>query len=214
MKKRFKLITTVASLCLAVALMAFGVYAASTSTVTVASKVSFEAQVDVEWTWKVVSGANNVEETARTVKTATKAQGSSEADIEWNGDDGETTFPTAVEFYPENGNIVVYEFTCVNKSTTAAHVDVTATFSAPASGANWTVAYFVDGATSGTANSDTSGWGSHTIAATGEEGDSVTFRVEFTLISAGAEVFAGEEGGAPAETAFEIQFVAAPGEAE
>lgn len=41
MKKRAKIITTVASLCLAVALMAFGVYAATQVTLSITSEVSF-----------------------------------------------------------------------------------------------------------------------------------------------------------------------------
>lgn len=44
MKRKFKLITSVASLCLAVALMAFGVYAASKPTVTINGTVSFSAE--------------------------------------------------------------------------------------------------------------------------------------------------------------------------
>lgn len=43
MKRKFKLITSVASLCLAVALMAFGVYAATAPSVTVNGSVSFTA---------------------------------------------------------------------------------------------------------------------------------------------------------------------------
>ena len=41
MKKKVKLFTTIASLCLAVALMAFGVYAASTVTYTVNGTVAY-----------------------------------------------------------------------------------------------------------------------------------------------------------------------------
>ena len=41
MKKRAKIITTIASLCLAVALLAFGVYAAANVTLNVTSKVKF-----------------------------------------------------------------------------------------------------------------------------------------------------------------------------
>lgn len=41
MKRKTKIITTIASLCLAVALMAFGVYAATTVTLGVVSKVEF-----------------------------------------------------------------------------------------------------------------------------------------------------------------------------
>ena len=43
MKKKVKLFSTIASLCLAVALMAFGVWAATTSAYTVTSKVQFAA---------------------------------------------------------------------------------------------------------------------------------------------------------------------------
>lgn len=44
MKRKFKLITSVASLCLAIALMAFGVYAASAPKLTVSGTVSFNAE--------------------------------------------------------------------------------------------------------------------------------------------------------------------------
>ena len=43
MKRKFKLLTSVASLCLAVALMAFGVYAATAPKVTISGTVSFNA---------------------------------------------------------------------------------------------------------------------------------------------------------------------------
>lgn len=43
MKKKIKLFSTIASLCLAVALMAFGVWAATTSAYTVKSQVKFAA---------------------------------------------------------------------------------------------------------------------------------------------------------------------------
>ena len=59
MKKRVKLLTTIASLCLAVALMAFGVYAAQTSTLTVSSSVSFTSQVAVTWTLATEGGAGD-----------------------------------------------------------------------------------------------------------------------------------------------------------
>ena len=48
MKKRFKLITTIASLCLAVALMAFGVYAATEASFSVTNRVSFDATANVK----------------------------------------------------------------------------------------------------------------------------------------------------------------------
>ena len=56
MKKRVKLLTTIASLCLAVALMAFGVYAANQATLTLGSTVAFNSDnvavgytVNVAW---------------------------------------------------------------------------------------------------------------------------------------------------------------------
>ena len=52
MKKRVKLLTTIASLCLAVALMAFGVYAAANVTFTTTSTVSFTATTDVFGTFE------------------------------------------------------------------------------------------------------------------------------------------------------------------
>ena len=47
MKKRVKLFTTIASLCMAVALMAFGVYAAKNTTVTVNSTVQYDVGSNV-----------------------------------------------------------------------------------------------------------------------------------------------------------------------
>ena len=48
MKKKVKLFTTIASLCLAVALMAFGVYAATNVTFGVTNEVSFTATANVK----------------------------------------------------------------------------------------------------------------------------------------------------------------------
>ena len=57
MKRKAKIITTIASLCLAVALLAFGVYAATTASLSVTSKVAFEAKdVNVTFTAKVAGG--------------------------------------------------------------------------------------------------------------------------------------------------------------
>ena len=55
MKKGFKLVTTVASLVLAGALLAFGVYAATSSTLTINSTVTFTSEdVQVNVTEMVV----------------------------------------------------------------------------------------------------------------------------------------------------------------
>jgi len=62
MKRKFKLLTSVASLCLAVALMAFGVYAAAKPTVLITGSVTFQAEnvfADVE-VYKYV-GASKIE---------------------------------------------------------------------------------------------------------------------------------------------------------
>ncbi|MBE7074618.1 MAG: hypothetical protein E7376_01380 [Clostridiales bacterium] len=53
--KKFKLFTTIASLCLAVALMAFGVYAASTQTFTVSANVKYDVGDDIAGTATVKS---------------------------------------------------------------------------------------------------------------------------------------------------------------
>ena len=58
MKKNFKLFSTIASLCLAVALMAFGVWAATTASFGITSKVTFAAtDVYVQFTADNYKGA-------------------------------------------------------------------------------------------------------------------------------------------------------------
>lgn len=73
MKRKFKLITSVASLCLAVALMAFGVYAATAPTVTVNGSVSFTAS-NVLASYKVEQDPARTAEAA--AAWATKGEGS------------------------------------------------------------------------------------------------------------------------------------------
>lgn len=62
MKKKVKLITTIASLGLALALMAFGVYAATTASFKVTGTVSFTATAHVECNVSVFESANDLEE--------------------------------------------------------------------------------------------------------------------------------------------------------
>lgn len=75
MKKKVKLFTTIASLCLAVSLMAFGVYAATRAIpANVSGSVSFEASnINGEWTQVKVDLTNGTfaDETAGTTKTIT-----------------------------------------------------------------------------------------------------------------------------------------------
>ena len=77
MKKKVKLFTTIASLCLAVALMAFGVYAATTVTATVSGKITFVATdvdvslVSVKWYAENVKNISNTTKATAAVLSAT-----------------------------------------------------------------------------------------------------------------------------------------------
>ena len=59
MKRKFKLFATLASLCLSVALMAFGVYAATNVTYNVKSTVSFRSQVVGTFSYDVSGGVDD-----------------------------------------------------------------------------------------------------------------------------------------------------------
>lgn len=79
MKKRVKLFTTIASLCLAVALMAFGVYAATQAKFSVSSTVAFESKtvfIDISGT---VAGMANEGDT-KLVKSFSYAHDKSDTD--------------------------------------------------------------------------------------------------------------------------------------
>lgn len=101
MKRKVKLFTSIASLCLAVALMAFGVYAATSATYHVTSNVTYASQVAVKWTGKYT--VLNEEAVQDTDHTVTGAEASSAE--EWLIGD---VALTAVN------NKVTYEFTCTN----------------------------------------------------------------------------------------------------
>ena len=60
MKKKIKLITTFASLGLALALMVFGVYAATSATFKIDGTVSFQASANVDAIVRVYESANNL----------------------------------------------------------------------------------------------------------------------------------------------------------
>lgn len=62
MKKKVKLFSTIASLCLAVALMAFGVWAATSVSVGVTGTVQFTAEKNVKAKVTFVSTATNITE--------------------------------------------------------------------------------------------------------------------------------------------------------
>ena len=73
MKKRVKLLTTIASLCLAVALMAFGVYAATSLQGKVSSTLTFtSSEIDGTWTLVSTSGAAESKTGVTLTKDATE----------------------------------------------------------------------------------------------------------------------------------------------
>ena len=101
MKKRVKLLTTIASLCLAVALMAFGVYAATSVKATITTTISFTStEISGTWTLKI----DGVEQS-----------GTTEGDT--------TTFTPALTVGASK--TFAYEITFTNSSDTKAKVTVT-----------------------------------------------------------------------------------------
>ena len=145
MKRKFKLFATLASLCLSVALMAFGVYAATQSTFKVSSSVSFEAQVACTWDGKVYGGSES------TAKDNSTNYGSlvSQFHHEATGTQGEQgyvpaetgvvnpTDATAAKVWDidevafgmdadKAQNVIVYELSCTNNSYGKIKVSVTA----------------------------------------------------------------------------------------
>ena len=72
MKKKVKLFSTIASLCLAVALMAFGVWAAKNVTYTITGNVTFTADAHVNAKISFESTATNLEEHEKLKNEATK----------------------------------------------------------------------------------------------------------------------------------------------
>lgn len=141
MKKRAKIITTIASLCLAVALMAFGVYAAQAATLNVTSSVSFVAKdVKVHWTIGVTG--------ARGEGLDPSAAGN-RYDLNTTGKEGaETESLTATlgnfEFDLDHRTIT-YTFTCTNESEKQS-IDIAVGGIGEAA-----IAYFTDEAVSGDA---------------------------------------------------------------
>ena len=153
MKKRVKLLTTIASLCLAVALMAFGVYAATQSTLTVNSTISFTSNdVQVLWTWDVAGGNITADDRNETTGWAVgKYQTTKEGDT----DDKTVTLgkPTTVEssttYAPitfdtktEAGKTITYTITCQNTSAEAVKVTTAGTLFTGDS--NLEIKYYVD----------------------------------------------------------------------
>ena len=128
MKRKFKLFATVASLCLSVALMAFGVYAATQVTYTVSGSVSFTAQVDATFTagaYTAVGGAEanlwdyggsvTGEADSAYYKTFSPEVDAATAEGSWG--DADITFTSAKR-------TVVYRFECVNDGSQDLYVHI------------------------------------------------------------------------------------------
>ena len=117
MKRKFKLFATVASLCLSVALMAFGVYAASTVNYSVSSTVSFDSvQVATTWAAHAYKGDGTTEwgtAGAYTIDDEDQTTGNNT----WNQP---IVFTTT-----ENENVVIYDITCTNDGSAPIDIAVT-----------------------------------------------------------------------------------------
>ena len=90
MKKRVKLLTTIASLCLAVALMAFGVYAATSASFSITNKVSFTATPNVKATvtlevteWENITEAKPTAGTDNWTQTIVSENSDAEVGADW-----------------------------------------------------------------------------------------------------------------------------------
>ena len=144
MKKRAKIITTIASLCLAVALMAFGVFAATSATLGVTSKVKFTVvDVLIEYNVKVVGGktyasgdpAGNARTAAANLygglgygktydwRTNEDYGIAKSADLVLGETDGEIEFDSTTAA----GRTITYLITVYNAGSNTAYLHVTAT---------------------------------------------------------------------------------------
>lgn len=141
MKKKFKLFATVASLCLAIALMGFGVYAASTVTVTVSSNVSYSTGTNIAFTLTGGSAASATA-VAGTAETSIHTQAVGDAGTTGTGSLTDVTFTTTNRY-------AVYTFKVTNNiSDSGRTLSVTPTYTAPS---GTTAVSTGDAAVSGTA---------------------------------------------------------------
>ena len=169
MKKGLKIATTIASLCLAIGLLAFGVYAATSSTLSINSTISFTSQdVQVLWTWEVTGG-----------NLTTATEGDYQTTAEGTTDNKDISLGTInfVTNAGDAGKTITYTITCTN--TGAKSVDITApTAGLFAGDENLTISYTTNG--SGTA------WTDITLNAT--DAKTVTYQVTLTLKDATRDI--------------------------
>ena len=169
MKKGFKIATTIASLCLTVALMAFGVYAATSSTLGISSTVSFTSQdVQVFWEWSVSGGS-----------LTTANSGEYQTTLEGAVDNKDISLGTInfVTNNGEDGKTIKYTIKCTN--TGAKPVSVTApTAGLFAGDENLSISY--------TTNSAGTAWSDVTLDTTTAK--TVTYEVTLTLLDATKDI--------------------------
>ena len=136
MKRKFKLFATLASLCLSVALMAFGVYAATNVTYNVNSSVSFAAQVSGTWSSQVQFGTKSGDTVtwSEVVDSDTWALSGSELEDgtanahTWNVNNGSGDSVEDLEFNPGIAkNYVRYTIRFASSSARAASIGATVT---------------------------------------------------------------------------------------
>lgn len=193
MKKRAKIITTIASLCLAVALMAFGVYAAANATLGITSSVKFLAtDVKVTWTYSVVG--NGIEDLSGEV---TFNEEGASGELTTGDVESRTlqlgTSAAPLQFARAAGDTITYKFTVHNDGLNSVRVTPSGTtyFAAAANG-NMTVVYYADDVETITLSNDnklTGNWAAESPAYVDVAADGYyTFAVVLTLVNATQDV--------------------------
>ena len=178
MKKRIKLFSTIASLCLAVALMAFGVYAAGTSNLSLTSTVSYVVSGNVNVKFDVSVAISDAEKIKRTAPT-TETMVVDEEGKTWTWS---ATQGTADEDINKTINLGTYAF----QVGAAADSTITYTVKITNLGQYPVALKITDGPTADTTSSvniAVTGADTTEIAATGDENgaDVVTYTVTYTL---------------------------------
>ena len=132
MKRKFKLFATVASLCLSVALMAFGVYAATSVTYTVSGSVSFAAHVDAKFTAGVYTKTGGAETDlwdydGETITGTTTSQYYKSYDPRATDATASSEWQNANVAFEASKTTAIYRITCTNEGsqTLYLHFDTT-----------------------------------------------------------------------------------------
>ena len=177
MKKRIKLFSTIASLCLAVALMAFGVYAAGNSTLNLTSTVSYVVSGNVNVKFDVSVTASDPDTVTRTAPDADTANNETKGTWTWSATQG-----TADKDIGATIDLGAYAF----QVGAAAEDTITYTVKITNLGQYAVVLAITGGPTADTTSSvniAVTGADTTEIAAAGAEGDAnvATYTVTYTL---------------------------------